>query len=267
MSAVRWGAALLIIWMLDIFLIEPYWVKTARYQMACPRLRHDLRILFLSDFQLRDSAGYRERRVLNKMSVVPFDLIAIGGDVFDTKRGMQSAIPFLAQLAKRAPAYVVLGNWEHWSHVDLSSYAQKLKRNGATLLVNSSEIFRWHGQSIRIAGVDDPSLAKDDLAAALLPVDPNGPTILLAHAPAIFRKSAQEKIELTLAGHTHGGQVRLPFVGPLWLPPGCDGYVYGVYQIGISRMIVTSGVGTSVLPGRFLCRPEIVLIELHAPRS
>jgi predicted MPP superfamily phosphohydrolase len=262
MSVSKWAAAVLLLLILDIFAIEPYWIKTTTYRLQCRRLKRDLRVLLLSDFQLRTNAGYREREVLKRITTLQFDLIAVTGDVFDASVAMEPAIELLKTLSKRAPTYVVPGNWEHWSGADLSEYARRLQQTSVKLLVNASDTFMWHDQPIAIVGVDDPSIAQDDLIGALKNVDRSIPTILLAHAPVIFRNPAHDQIDLTLAGHTHGGQVRLPLLGPLWLPPGCDHYVYGVYKTGTKGMVVTSGVGTSVLPVRFLCRPEIVLIEL-----
>jgi hypothetical protein len=85
--------------------------------------------------------------------------------------------------------------------------------------------------------------------------------LALFHSPDLFDAVAP-KVDLALAGHTHGGQVSLPLLGPPWLPPGSGAYVDGWYQRGAARMHVSRGVGTSILPVRFLCRPEVAVVEL-----
>jgi predicted MPP superfamily phosphohydrolase len=85
--------------------------------------------------------------------------------------------------------------------------------------------------------------------------------IALFHSPVFFEEAAGS-CELALSGHTHGGQVRLPPLGPLWLPPMCGRYVEGWYDLNGSRMYVSRGIGTSILPIRFMCRPELAIITL-----
>lgn len=88
--------------------------------------------------------------------------------------------------------------------------------------------------------------------------------IVLFHSPAYF-DSASEKIDLAFAGHTHGGQIRLPWIGALWTPPGSGRFVQGWYSAGSARMLVSRGVGTSILPVRFLCAPEVARIDIRPP--
>jgi len=87
--------------------------------------------------------------------------------------------------------------------------------------------------------------------------------ILLSHSPEIFFKADLARFDLVLAGHTHGGQVRLPWFGALWLPEGSEEYESGWFRGRTARMFVTRGVGTNILPIRFLARPEIALITLR----
>ncbi len=248
--------------LLDVFLVEPRWLKITKRKIAISDLKEPLHILWLSDLQLREDWGFREKWILRNLNDWNFDVVCVTGDVFDKPAGVAPAIRFLQQISRNKPTYVVLGNWEHWAEADLHSYKKELMQMGVSLLVNESETLAWNEQRITMVGVDDPSTFHDRLFIALRNSDPQTVRILLAHAPAIFPTAARKGIDLVLAGHTHGGQVRIPFLGPLYLPPGCGHFVYGVYRSMNSTLVVTSGIGTSVFPARFNCRPEVVLIEL-----
>ena len=100
------------------------------------------------------------------------------------------------------------------------------------------------------------------VSSAIAPISPRGRVsfrIALCHYPAILPAASKQNVDLILAGHTHGGQVRMPFIGALYTPFDSGGYEAGWYQEGESRMYVSRGVGTSILPVRFLCRPEVAL--------
>jgi uncharacterized protein len=153
--------------------------------------------------------------------------------------------------------WFVRGNWENWSPVrDESAYFGSA---GVRLLVNSNGNAR---PDLAVIGFDDPWTGSPSLALAEKGLAHNAYRIALFHAPGFFDKVAG-RYPLCLAGHTHGGQVRLPGLGPLWLPGGCGPYIQGWYEKRKSRLYVTRGVGTSVLPVRFLCRPEIPIITLE----
>ncbi len=85
--------------------------------------------------------------------------------------------------------------------------------------------------------------------------------IMLFHSPSAFDSAARDG-DLAFAGHTHGGQVRLPFVGALWTPPGSGRFLEGWYEQGGARMLVSRGVGTSMVPVRFLCSPEVARVVI-----
>ena len=244
-------------------LVEPNWMKLSYREIVVPRLSDPLRILFFSDLQLRKEAGLREKWILKRLENLKFDVVLTTGDMFDKSEGMRPAVDFLTQFASRAPTFGVLGNWEHWSKVDLAEYKSQLESRNVHLLIDENRTFVWKGQTISIVGVNDSSQALHNLPLALKGVPAGSFQILLAHGPVIFPEVAANGIDFMLAGHSHGGQIRIPFLPPLYLPPGCGPYYYGMYRQNKSNMLVTSGVGTSILPIRFACRPEIVMITLH----
>ena len=115
--------------------------------------------------------------------------------------------------------------------------------------------------------MDDPFSGADKLGGALRGTQRTPFAILLSHSPQMFMKADLTKFDLVLTGHTHGGQVRLPGLGPLWLPAGSEGYGSGWFYGIHAQMYVSRGVGTSILPIRFLCRPELALITLKRTTS
>ncbi|MDF2694106.1 MAG: metallophosphoesterase, partial [Labilithrix sp.] len=131
---------------------------------------------------------------------------------------------------------------------------------GATFLVNEGKLAR---PDVWLAGLDDPMSGAPHLAAALEGAPSGATKIALFHSPELFDGIAPS-IDLALAGHTHGGQVRIPLLGALWLPPGSGRFVAGWYDApeGAARLYVSRGIGTSQLNVRLFCRPELAIVTL-----
>ncbi|MBD0319751.1 MAG: metallophosphoesterase, partial [Gemmatimonadetes bacterium] len=195
------------------------------------------------------------------------DFAFLTGDSVDRADALPALDAFLALLDPRLPKYAVLGNWEHWSRVDLAALARVYEKHNGRLLVNESALHR----GVAIAGVDDLA-GTPDLRAALRGAENAPVRILLAHSPA-FRDTvaahgqrvgalAREPvgaITVMLSGHTHGGQVALGGWAPL-IPPGTGRYVRGWFRdAGAPPLYVSRGIGTSVIPVRFGSRPELAV--------
>lgn len=123
-----------------------------------------------------------------------------------------------------------------------------------------------NGTHIWLVGVEDPSLGMARLDQALENVSEGAMTVLLAHAPNIYKEAVENEMNLVLVGHTHEGQVRLPFIGALFVPGQgfFPQYDYGLYDSGLTNMIINAGLGESGLPIRINMQSEIVLITLEA---
>jgi len=255
---------------LDAFIIEPYWIKVRNVKIPVSVAHHDLaglRIAHISDFQLNQpEIGLREKRVKKLIKKLKPDLIVVTGDMIEGYVSYTAMLNFLSELPSRFGLYAVPGNWEHWGSINLREMSQDFKNKGMTLLVNEVALLRLEEfGEMDLLGIDNRTFGYGPALEQVLPqTNRERFRLLLAHAPIVFPLAAKEDIPLTLAGHTQGGQIRLPFVGPLRRAiPGISGYFYGLYQEEDSLMYVTSGIGMSTIPIRFFCRPEVALIQLE----
>ena len=241
--------------------IEPFWLEVTRHTVPTATAAR-LRILHISDLHTT-GLGRLERRVLDVAAAEKPDLIVLTGDVLATAgRGLpaderDAVREVLSRLRAPRGVLAVPGNWEYWR--GLRDPASLFEGTGVRLLRNeAAEI----GGGLWIVGLDDACAGEPDEATAFARVPPGAVAVVLMHSPAPFPRVAT-RAPLVLAGHSHGGQVRLPFLPPLWLPPETGPYVQGWYASGPSRLFVSRGVGTSIFRLRFLCRPEIAVIELR----
>jgi len=248
------------------FGVEPAWIEVTRHRLEAP-VDPPLKIAHLSDLHSY-GLGRRERRLLELLEVEKPDAIVItgdsmiDGDLFAPRPGSREDVSYaraaeiLGRLHAPLGVWAVRGNWEELRRVpDERGYYSHL---GLRLLVNEAAELR---PGVWVAGFDDLQ-GRPALEPALQAIPPDTPfAIALFHSPAFFDRLAGH-FQLSLAGHTHGGQVRLPFLPPLWLPAGCGRYVEGWYESGGARLYVSRGIGTSVLPVRFLCRPELAIVTV-----
>lgn len=219
-------------------------------------------LLHLSDLHNKEF-GEQQKQLLAVINKQDFDMVVITGDLINRKRPYtKPVLDLLAGIHK--PVFFVPGNHE-WETA--ASVREEVLSSPAVLLQNRAEkVVRGNGH-IWIAGVDDQNSKRDRLQQALKTID-DAPVVLLAHQPGIFKRAANTGVDLVLSGHTHGGQVRLPFIGALYAPD--QGwfplYEEGLYISGSSSMIINSGLGESLLPLRFNNPPEIVLVTLTAKK-
>jgi predicted MPP superfamily phosphohydrolase len=252
-----------------ISLLEPFWIEVTRHEAWFKRLPPEfdgLVVAHLSDFHMT-SYGLRERRVLAALEKAKPGVIIITGDLISAGSDRAAVQAFLKDLQRLAPPFglwAVLGNHDHIDTLaeDRPGMRRFFNEAGVSLLVNEAGRIGKGVDTLTFIGVDDPYSGHDRLWEALKGMQRTPFAILLSHSPEIFFKADLARIDLIFAGHTHGGQVRLPWFGPLWLPEGSEPYVAGWFTGESARMFVTRGIGTSILPIRFLCRPEVPLITL-----
>ncbi len=250
------GALLLlgILALVDALFVEPNWIEVTHSQISAPIAR-PLKIAHLTDLHSA-GVGFRERRLLKLLEREKPDLIVISGDTLASHGSYAQAGEVLSRLRAPQGVWLVRGNWENrYPLKDESEFYGKL---GVSFLRNSSAAVE---PNVWLIGLDDPSSGHADLDGALRIVPRETFRIALFHSPQFFDRSAG-RYELALAGHSHGGQVRIPFLKPLWLPTGIGPYVEGWFEKDGSRMYVSRGVGMSFLPVRFFCRPELAIITI-----
>lgn len=249
-------AAMLFV-VLDGFVVEPYAVELTMHSVAA-KVARPLTVMHLSDLHT-SGLGRGERRVVELVERARPDVVVITGDVVDGG-DLAPAREVLSRLHAPLGVFVVRGNWENWKPpVGERDFYASL---GVTLLVNEGRLVR---SDVWLAGLDDPMSGVADFRAATSGAPEGALHIALFHSPAYF-DSAPRDLDLAFAGHTHGGQVRLPFGGPFWLPPGSGRFVEGWYTNGPARMLVSRGSGTSILPVRLFCPPEVAMVEIHPDR-
>jgi predicted MPP superfamily phosphohydrolase len=218
------------------------------------------RAVQISDLHL-DSYRSRHDAALNVIAQLKPDWIFVTGDLLDIPRGIPHLSRFMTGLRHLAPVYVTLGNHDHASGVPLDRFIELADRHKLHLLVNQTTIIPLVSGELGIIGLDDPSTHRADLHCIPAKV-PGRFTVLLAHSPNVLDLlEANHAVDIVLCGHSHGGQWWFPSFRPFWLPYGSKGRAHGHYALNGHRMYVNRGLGWSLLPIRWNCPPEIVLIE------
>jgi predicted MPP superfamily phosphohydrolase/uncharacterized membrane protein len=195
------------------------------------------------------------------------DLIAVPGDFVNSM--IEEVYPFAEAFSTlRAPSgiYGVLGNHDYFTR-QVERVAQEVDQCGIKMLRNEFVTIRRRESSIRLAGIDDTGnqeLAGGRVKNIMDRIGTNGPTVLLCHRPYFFKRFARMQVDLTLAGHTHGGQIVFGQIDHNVLAPArmVSPYVAGLYTIGSSNLYVSRGIGTVGIPLRINCPPEITKLTL-----
>jgi predicted MPP superfamily phosphohydrolase len=234
--------------------VEPYRIEVTHTYIE-GQVARPLKIAHLTDLHTA-GLGRREKLLLELLDEEKPDVIIITGDTLTTGFHYDRIKPLLSRLHAPLGVWLVRGNWENADvfRGERAFYTQL----GIRFLLNEAGPIR---PDVWLAGLDDPSTGTANLDEALSSLPKNTDTILAFHAPGYFDDIAG-RVPLVLAGHTHGGQFRLPGLPVFWLPRGSGHYLEGWYEDNGSRMYVSRGIGTSTLPIRFLCRPELAIITI-----
>lgn len=190
------------------------------------------------------------------------DLTVLTGDyVWHIVEPIFELIPSLAGLSAKQGVYANLGNHDHWTDVKVVTHAFKQER--LPLLVNQGVPISVGKSTLYLASLDDGWSGKPDLASAMANWSEDAITVLLMHEPDLAPRYAVDKrIHLQLSGHSHGGQVRLPFYGALILPYLSWKYPMGLYNVDGMWLYTNRGLGTTNVPLRVNCAPEITELTL-----
>jgi predicted MPP superfamily phosphohydrolase len=190
------------------------------------------------------------------------DVLALTGDYISTSMSFLSCLEELTAIRPPYGTFVTMGNHEHWNG-DPEAAARYFRARSATVLDNQHVILHTPGGPIAVAGIDDLKAGSADLPGALAGLDPALPTILLSHRPEIFPAAAARHVNLTLAGHWHGGQIKLPVLGlDVSIAHVASRYPEGLFRIASSHLYVSRGIGTTGPPIRLNAPPEVTLFHL-----
>jgi len=248
-----------------------YWVATSdpvvrKTSVTMPELAAPLRAILISDIHVAgpDMPPARLQRIVGQINAQSPDLILIAGDFVSDKKvsthqySVREAIAPLVGLSARFGVVAVIGNHDHWR--DAGAVRAELRRVGILVLDNDAVRLG----PIAVGGVDDPFTGHDNIgrAVARLRLMPE-PRILLSHSPDIFPQVPPD-VTLTVAGHTHCGQIRLPLVGALsTMSRYGERYACGRIDERGRTLIVSAGLGTSLLPLRLGAAPDLWVIDLR----
>jgi len=253
--------------------VEPEALDVNEVEIKLPHLSHQFsgyRLVQLSDLHMGGwMDGERLRKVVDVVKEQQPDLVVITGDFFNgpvwSEKLVRAADEFVAELSPLTADFIVLGvlgNHDYWS--DAGEVRKALQRCGVIEIGNGFYSIEREGEQLHIAGVDDIWYGHDDLDAVLSKLPKTGEAILLAHEPDFADTSAKsDRFGMQLSGHSHGGQIVLPFVGAPVLPRLGKKYPSGLYKVGDMWQYTNRGVGMADLFIRINCPPEITVFTLQ----
>lgn len=255
--------------------VEPSWMEVKRVRLKLRRLPEafsGLRIAQLSDIHIGPWMSLEKiREILNVVVAQSPDVLALTGDFVlaygRMPRSYMEELDGMAQALRPVsddlPVVAVLGNHDYMYNP--SQVREALERGGARVLMNSVHTLSRGAARFHLAGIDDIYRGSPDLKAILGAFPAGECAMLLAHEPDFADISAAtERFDLQISGHSHGGQIVLPFIGPPILPKYGEKYFSGLYQVGEMFQYTNRGVGMSFPAVRFNCRPEITIFTLES---
>lgn len=252
----------------DALLLEPNWVTVEKVRIKNPGLGQALagvKIVQISDIHLAGAPGYRETVLIGKLNRLQPDLILITGDLVEDKEGASLAANFLSRLKPGLWCYGILGNSD-MTYLNNGWFKELWKRSGLSLI--GGRLLRMGGKegaSFWLAGLDFPgyetTTLEEQVDDIFQGVPPGAPLICLSYSPDLAPLLIEKGAVLVLSGDTHGGQVAFPGWSKLFRQFGRSEFVRGLYRINDGYLYVNRGIGTKLLPIRFLCPPEITVFQ------
>ncbi|MBM7578750.1 metallophosphoesterase [Jeotgalibacillus terrae] len=247
-------------------------LTTSSYTITSEKLPESFenyKIIQLSDLHNK-SFGENQEKLVDQVKQAKPDIIVITGDIIDSRRyNEEPALTLAEEMVQLAPVYYVSGNHEERSG-KYDGLREKLIATGVKVLTNETVTITYEEDSFLLTGVEDPVIsdataAEENLQQTFSERDTEQFTILLAHRPELFSLYREYESDLILSGHAHGGQFRIPFLGGVVAPDQglFPEYTSGIYEMDGSTLLVSHGLGNSIIPFRIFNRPEVVEITLQ----
>lgn len=277
-KAKKWMILIFIILITMIFIVwQNNDIVTTQIDYSSSELPQDFngyKIVHISDLHNKNF-GNDQSRLLNKIKKTSPDIIVITGDLIDRRKyDLETAMVFIKGAVEIAPVYFVSGNHEAWSG-EYENIKSNLTNAGVEVIDDRKVEITKGDSSIEMLGLSDPafltnshrhgmnsSRLEDDLEKLS---EDTVFQILLSHRPELFDIYAKQKVDIIFSGHAHGGQFRLPFSGGLFAPGQgfFPEYTSGIHMKEKSALVVSRGLGNSMMPIRIFNRPEIVVVTLE----
>jgi len=272
----RWLVGVLLI---TILLSELFYFSLNRFvvdihTLSWSKNHQDLkgtRIVFISDLHYGFSMNAsRLDDLISWINRLDADIILFGGDLFDhpstllPDASMQTELSLgLSKMKSNIAKIAVLGNHDHESTSTSAMTTQVLQNGGFEVLINQMQRIEIGNGALQIVGIDSSLLGQPNIERSLALVNDDELVIVLTHAPDLFTQLPLSKVDWQLSGHSHGGQVSLPWIGPLITPPQARQYTHGTYIINNTRLDVTNGLGVTGVKARLFANPTIHLFVLE----
>jgi predicted MPP superfamily phosphohydrolase len=267
-------------WFLFPFMLYPLWEaahvrlreRTLEFS-GLPAAWDGLSLLFISDCHTAKS-GRRERYLKRLLNGLETDLLIFGGDMAGSVSGCRVLLSAVEGVKVRIGRYAIRGNTERLPRVPRAKIEECLRESDFTVLVNESRLLERGGAKLALCGSDCAYSRKSNMEATFEGVAPDTFRILLQHAPEGVLKIGDRRADLILSGHTHGGQIRIPGMKALSVHTNSEvDFDRGLFTAselrrfwpqapGDAKLVIGAGVGTSTLPIRLFCPPEVLRITL-----
>jgi len=251
----------------DAFLIEPEHVLLSRHDVripGLPRALQGLRIAQVTDVHFPGNVAAADATLQHLKRERP-EIVVLTGDMLEHRHALPQVAAFARSARGSIATVAILGNWDYYSRA-VHGLAEAYSGERVELLVNARREVAVGDTSIVLVGLDDPVEGRPDIYRARASLAPGGVEVWLVHAPGIVSHRLHHEAArpaFLLAGHTHGGQIRLPLM-PAVTPPGSGRFISGWYHDTFAPLYVSRGVGTTSIPARFRCPPELPIFTLRA---
>lgn len=234
----------------DALWLEPGWLKVRRVRLCPGAPTH--RLVHFTDLHHKGDRHLLQA-VVKKINALAPDFVCFTGDLIEESSYLAEALEILSGI--KSPLYGVPGNHDYWAQVSFDEFARCFAATGGGWLMDRHTLTR--DGRITLIGASSTSFKKQFFRG-----NPATKNIVLMHYPAWVQNLEGMKFDLLLAGHSHGGQVRLPFYGPIYIPYAVGAYDMGLFHTPSGPLYVNPGIGYFPVRARFNCRPEITLIEI-----